>query len=240
MEPRTGDVLMFTGNGMNASLLKIAMSSRWSHVGIAVRMDDKMNITLDDTGELYILEIYKGKHKDVITGKTIRGFGMTDFKTSTRIYNKVAYRRIREEYRDDKLVDLILKFHQSNFSVNFPNDLFPFVNIWSQSSMIKTGCSIGKFKFCSQMAAEFYHTLTEHTYKDIFGSDCPPVTELIHPDHFTNQSTLFIGDEVVFYKVEEDLWKIIISPLFIFIFIIVIILFIICYFFELNESVIIK
>lgn len=234
---KTGDVLIYTSNNINAFLLKMFMSSEWSHIGIAVRLKDK-KITLDQTGDLYILEINKGRHVDALTGEYIRGYGICDLITSMKIYNRLYYRPIDDKYRNQKLIDQILKFHKEYYQINFPHSFTPFVNIWTEATIMRSSCTEGNHKFCSQLAAEFYKELFKVDYQE-FLPGCPENSDVINPEHFTVESSYF-GEMILDIKREESLISIIVVPLLFLIFVIVIIGFFILYIYESGNRIVIK
>lgn len=222
---KTGDVLLFSGNTPTGFMLRTFTSSVWNHVGIVVRFNSDKNITLDNSGDIYVLETNTGVRKDHLSNKMIRGVGYSKLEYSIKNYNKVSVRRLKDKYRTNKLIDLTHEFYNNNIKIEFPNESIPFINVWLGFKLWDSQCSVGMNKFCSQLSAEYYFELYKHfeqsenlELNNILDEKCPIYSELYTPEHFsynlTPNSIMFENklEEDIFIQ-ESDIWYIIIQPL---------------------------
>lgn len=216
---RTGDVILFCGNTPTGVMLKLFTSSVWNHVGIAVRLDQNKRVTIDGTGTLFILETNTNLRLDEVSGKEVRGLGYSSLDYCFRNYNKICIRRLKEKYRVPKLIETTENFYKNNFSIEFPNETMPFVNAWLGIKLLPSMCSVGKNKFCSQVAIEYYKIILDNPKKAIFESYRYHENELFTPEHFSSdfspKSLIFEDKNEVVYTKEADMWFIITHPLFI-------------------------
>ncbi len=154
-EIRTGDVLLFSGNTPTGFLLRFFTSSVWNHVGIAIRLKDN-EITLDNTGDIYVLETNTGIRKDYRNGKYIRGLGFSKLDFSIKNYNRVSVRKLKEKYRDENLKKVTEIFYEKNKISEYPTETLPFINVWLG---MKIWDITSKNKFCSHLTVEYYQEI---------------------------------------------------------------------------------
>lgn len=199
---RTGDALIFSSNTSTGIALRTFTSSLWNHSGIAIRINDQNQITLDDTGKLYVLEINTWERTDAVTGNKVIGAGYSDFDWVKERYNIIAVRRMRKEYRQKKIIESIFSFVELHSGYTFTTDIEPFLSVWLGVELMD---DIGRDKsmFCSEFMSYFYmKILNIKEIKDIMGKNVI-LPRLCAPKHFsaefTPDSPVFESENVVVY-----------------------------------------
>ncbi len=140
---RTGDVLLFSSNKPNAFLSRLFQATRWNHVGIAVRITPDQqgnykNVSLDGTGELFVLETNTGKRYDHVHKKEIRGAGFSPFAWVASIYDNIDVRPMREHIRRDignTFGIKTLEYARLTLGTNFPTDTSRVLSLWMGVSL---------------------------------------------------------------------------------------------------------
>lgn len=243
---KTGDVVLFSGNTPTGFLLKTFVSSEWNHSGIAVRFktipdpDDVNNfkkvISLNEEGELYILETNTGIRKDDIFGYDIVGAGFSKADWAFNKYNKISVRRLRDIFRTQQLSALTLEFANKNRGNKFPGSSLPFLSVWLGIPLSEKNTSE---MFCSELMAHYYQYCIGPQYERItgmpyegklstlFGSDSPISEDMFQPGHYTSRQTpnasIFVGSDELIYLAYADMWYVILQPLILALFVILLI-----------------
>ena len=89
----TGDIVLFSGKGGISAGIKIGTFSRWSHVGMVVRLPEYDFVTLWESTTLVDLN-------DLDTRRPIKGVQLVPMSTRLRDYSgDVAVRHLTEEAR---------------------------------------------------------------------------------------------------------------------------------------------
>lgn len=148
---KTGDVILFSGNLMMATILKWATGSRWNHAGIGVWLND--GIPTVNSGQLYILEINTRPRYDVISDDFITGIGFTHIEDTLEIYNMIGVRAMDDSYRL-QFISNVLQFHRNNSGLQFNSNNMKFIRGWLG---IKGDTDIEEDGvFCTEMMALAY------------------------------------------------------------------------------------
>lgn len=241
---KTGDALMFSCNSTTGFLLRTFVSSQWNHSGIAIRFIEIPDpndptkiikqISLDETGELYILETNTGIRRDDVYNIDIVGVGFSKASWVFKYYNVVAVRRLHEIFRTPELSRLTFEFADKFRGIRFPTASLPFVAVWLGISMPqKEKCGM----FCSEVMAHYYShcigsqyqqltgNLFDGKLRNLFGSEAPLTEDTFTPGHYTYNLTpnasIFNGFHEIVYVQHADLLYTIIQPLLILLFIFV-------------------
>jgi len=229
---KTGDVLLFSGNTPTGFLLKTFVSSQWNHSGIAVRFKidpttSKQIISLNDEGELYILETNSGIRKDDIFGYNIIGAGFSRSEWVFQKYNKVAVRRLHDIFRTSDLSDQTLDFAMKFRGHKFPSSSLPFLGVWLGISLVNKE-EITDEMFCSELMAHYYlHCLGPQYEKltgskfdgqlsSLFGNGSPNTEDMFTPGHYTSDNTpnaaIFSGSEELIFTSHADIIYVLLQP----------------------------
>jgi hypothetical protein len=244
---KTGDVILCSGNSPTGFLLRTAVSTVWNHSAIAIRFIETVNknnpeeieykMSMTTEGKLYLYETNVDKRFDPLLKKYIRGTGFSQVAYVFAKYNIIAVRKLHDSFRTKKFKKLTWQFILANRGSKFPTSSITFLEVW-------LGISLGFEKqknsmFCSELMANYYYYTIGQQYQDItntpfnnalqslLGSTCPNDTSMITPEHYTyNKSpyaSIFQGKEEIIYKVDADLFYIIIQPFIIIVFILTLI-----------------
>lgn len=228
---RTGDVLLFSSNNPTAFLLRLFTSSLWSHVGIAIRIKDG-EITINQEGDLYVLETNTGERFDVFNKEKIKGVGLSPIDWARKKYNRIDCRPLHPKLRTEEFRLKTNEFIQNYKGVEFPTSILPFISVWLGISVDK------KYKsdqmFCSEIATRFYDFTLGAVFdvKDqlspILGDNLEVEHELVRPGDFSQEyspeSPVFTRDQTLIYQAGADLFYVISQPLILTIFIVVLFL----------------
>lgn len=229
---KTGDVLLFSGNTPTGFLLRTFVSSQWNHSGIAVRFildpeTSQYNISLDDKGELYILETNSGVRKDDIFGTDIIGAGFSRSDWVFNKYNKIAVRRLHNIFRTSELSKLTLEFSKTFRGNKFPSSSLPFLGVWLGIPLVDTEVVTDEM-FCSELMAHYYtyclgpqyETITGTKFNgklsSLFGIEAPKTENMFTPGHYTSSNTpnasIFSGPEEVIFTHHADIIYVLLQP----------------------------
>lgn len=226
----TGDLLLFCSNTPTGFLLRTFVSSQWNHVGVAVRFKSVKPpvISLDQTGDLYVLETNTGSRIDDIYAAEVVGCGFTRFDQLRDKYNMIAVRKLQSQLRTVKLGLLTLEFVDRNRFSPFPSSSMPFLGVWLG---IPLSDKLSNEMFCSELIAHYYtytiggqyYELTGGPYDNnlqtLFGRGCPVREDLFTPEHYTHymlpEAPIFDGYEFEVFNRSADLMYIILQPLLI-------------------------
>jgi hypothetical protein len=146
---QTGDVLLFSGKGLSSDVIRWFTGSRWTHVGVVVR--------LDDADEPILLESNLGPESvDLISGEAQAGISLVQIERKLNDYQgEIAIRRRQGEpltVRQRRLVRrLVKRLHRR-----------PYRNyLWRQVIDRLPGARRRDYSamFCSELVAELYRRL---------------------------------------------------------------------------------
>lgn len=84
----TGDIVLFSGKGVSSSVIRWFTDSKWSHVGMVMRLEDWDMVLLWESTGLHNI-------KDIVTGKEKKGVQLVPLSGRLSTYKgKVAIRRL--------------------------------------------------------------------------------------------------------------------------------------------------
>jgi hypothetical protein len=80
---RTGDIILFSGNNAISHVIKLLTQSKWSHIGMALRLPELDTIFLWEASSLLNLQ-------DAIEGKAFRGVKLVPIRDRLKEFNGVV------------------------------------------------------------------------------------------------------------------------------------------------------
>ena len=146
---QTGDVLLFSGRGLSSEVIRWFTGSRWTHVGVVVR--------LDDTDEPLLLESNLGPESvDLLSGQAQPGICLVQIERKLSDYQgDIAIRRrqgeplsVRQRRLVRRLVRKLYRRPYRHYLWRQVIDRLPFTQRRDYSAM-----------FCSELVAELYRRL---------------------------------------------------------------------------------
>lgn len=209
----TGDTLLFSGNSAISTFLKIFTTSKWNHVGIAVRvLNDK--ITTKE-GDLYVMEITPSERLNHLDGKYTKGVSIIPITSSLFRYNSIKVRKIRKVNKD--ICNLIYEFAQKYKDCEFNNSIARSLRVWVGMNSSEGNGSA----FCSELVYKFY--VDYYDSNNILPTNRDEST--IRPCDFElDGCRIYKNKSVVLYNVSVDPIYLIIQPLLIILVIIIVVL----------------
>lgn len=183
-EIRTGDMVLFSNNELSGFFLKLCTKSDWTHAGIAVRFQDG-DITLDRHGTLYILEINSMYRHDPYFQTLHNGLGFTSYTDILDRYNYIGYRSLDDRYRTPEFVNRTWRYLYKYAGANYPRDYKPFFGVWLGVGLSDIDDSN---MICSEAVAQYYKSVTNKSFSELFGTDAPMQRNLYKPNDFTYHS----------------------------------------------------
>lgn len=237
MLPRTGDVLLYSGNTPTGFLLRTFTSSKWNHAGIAVRLmqqDGTPKASITEEGKLHVLEINTGHRVDGLTGEGCRGVGFSDASWSFRPFNVVALRQLREHLRTPELAERTLEFARNNRGREFPTGFLPFIAIWLGIPLSDSDTSM----FCSEFMAHYYLHCFSGPYRmdhgvdpsvgDLLGDPTVSAESVVNPENYSyrhGRSYIFLDEQREIYTAEADILYLMLQPLLVGLLMVVVIMY---------------
>lgn len=222
----TGDALLFSSNTSTGFFLKTFTSSMWNHSGIAIRIDSRGNIRLDNKGRLYVLEINTWERVDAITGEKVVGAGYSDYDWVKARYNIIAVRQLKPEYRRRCIISRISNYVNKNRGCKFSTEMEPFLSVWLGIEL--TDDTREDSMFCSEFMYYFYSYILRFKpdHSTILGK-CVIKPRLCAPKHFSTEfspdSTIFLSSDHILYIQYSDFLPSVLSVLIISFFLLTII-----------------
>jgi hypothetical protein len=128
---KTGDLLLFEGNGFFSSLIKCVTCSCISHIGMVIEEKDIPNILMNQKRKskdgLYLFHSNKGRLPylyDVLTNDIQSGVQLNILKDALINYNgNVYYKKLlkknKEQPNFDNIENLILKFKRTPYEEDY-------------------------------------------------------------------------------------------------------------------------
>lgn len=154
-ELKTGDIVLFSGNGFISKMIKWITNSEWSHIGIVINIEEYDFVTVLESTTLSNLP-------DLQTGEYVKGVQLVPLSARIAKYDgKIAVRQLIRS--DDGSVDTrsLMDFRREIIGRKYES---------SEAELIKSA-TIGTNEedlgslFCSELVAECYQrmgVLTEH------------------------------------------------------------------------------
>jgi hypothetical protein len=160
-ELKTGDVLIFSGFGLDSRMVKFFTTSCFSHVGVVVYIQDESLISneLRDKDHLYLfhstLDSYNKDVPDVISGKTKGGVQLNSLGKVMEWYKgRIILRRQskRIQIGEDALKSIILE----HVNKPYENGVSELLNSVYRGRCAPICNSDNNAFFCSELAVTFY------------------------------------------------------------------------------------
>jgi len=153
---QTGDIILFSGKGIFSRLIRWFTKSKYSHVGMAVRMPEYDMVLIWESTTL-------SKTKDVITGTKTKGVQVVSLSERVQGYRgKVVWRKLSGELSKDQLYALLELRHELRGK---PYERSRLELLLAGIPNINMGNENLRSVFCSELIAEAYqraYLLPEH------------------------------------------------------------------------------
>jgi hypothetical protein len=201
---KTGDVIMTVSDTCGAIISYKSTGKKYNHCGIAVRyLNDKISLT--NEGELYIFHMTNYSNKDNINQEK-RFLRHTLFSKILKKCRITAYRKLKSEYRNQKLIAHMIKFYDEfkGFTFQYYYKIVSMVFGFKDDSSL-----INKRITCSEITTRFYMNLInisnvdneEEKLKILFGVNAYKSPNLFIPGFFSyeycNDASIFEGEDII-------------------------------------------
>lgn len=153
----TGDLLLFSSDKITSSFVKLFLSTKYNHVGIAIRIKNKKIVT--SGGELYVLESNSKKRYDELTKKYVKGVALLKIDNLFHDYNLINVRHLDRHLLPNDFKYRTYCFIQKTKNLIYSNSIMPILGVW-------LGFPIGGVKrengmFCSELVSYYYFDVLE-------------------------------------------------------------------------------
>lgn len=101
----TGDIILFSGEGARSSLIKRSTRCRWSHVGMAIRLEGRDDLHLYESTSVGCLP-------DFHSGKVISGVQTVPLQERIQTYPGAVSARKLEERPSDEMLEALEIMHR--------------------------------------------------------------------------------------------------------------------------------
>ena len=201
---KTGDVIMTVSDTCGAIISYKSTGKKYNHCGIAVRyLNDKISLT--NEGTLYIFHMTNYANKDNLNQQKhfLRHTLLSKILKKCRI---TAYRKLKSEYRNQKLIEYMIKFYEEfkGFTFQYYHKIISMVFGFKDDSSL-----INKKIICSEIVTRFYMNLIdtpniyneEEKLKFLFGENCAKSPNLVIPGffshHYSNDASIFESEDII-------------------------------------------
>jgi hypothetical protein len=155
---KTGDIILFEGNGFFSQLVKCCSNSEFSHIGIIVKGEDIPKYTKKKE-KFYLLHSNKSSVpiKDIISNDNVSGVQINDLKENLESYNGFLYYRelLRKDGTSVNFINIekyIEKIADKPYEVNYLEMLFA---VFDGNSCCLNSENLNSL-FCSELVAYIY------------------------------------------------------------------------------------
>ena len=147
---RTGDIVLFSGRRLISRLIQIGTLSRWSHVGVVIRLPDNYNTVL-------LMESTTiSRVRDYFTRRVIRGVSMVLLSDRVRTYKgRVAVRRLVNVDRDDEFEAAFARLRRQLHGRRYETSLMELLRSAVDLPFWRNRRDLSSV-FCSELVAEGY------------------------------------------------------------------------------------
>lgn len=169
---KTGDIVLFSGSGLVSNLIKLATGSKWSHVGMVLKLDEYDFVTLWESTTL-------NNRKDLLSGSYRKGVQLVQLSSRVDSYDgEVAIKQLDRPIplANKKLTELRAKLKGRDYERS-ENELLKSV----YDGMLGDNTQDLSSVFCSELVAEAYKTLGllhNHPSNEFTPADFARMTEL--------------------------------------------------------------
>lgn len=203
-EIETGDTILFSGNSSISTFLKIFTTSKWNHVGIAVKVSN--NRITEREGDLYVMEISPSERLNHLDSKNTKGVSIIPITSSLFRYNSIKVRKINKIDRD--ITNLTYDFAQRYKDCKFNNSIKRSLKVWLGINSKDDGESA----FCSELVYKFYR---EYYDRDDILPTKRDASSIRPCDFNLSNCNIYSDRGKILYKVNTDPFAIILQPLLI-------------------------
>lgn len=154
---KTGDVVLFSGKGLISKGIQWITGSKWSHIGIVLRLDDLDQVVLWESTTL-------SKTKDLISGKLVSGVQLVSLSRRLASYKGDVAVRTLGGYTWLPEADKVLADVRKEFEGR-PYELSKWELVKSAMDLFCHNKEDTSSLFCSELVAEVYqrlHLLSEY------------------------------------------------------------------------------
>ena len=182
---KTGDIVLFSGDGPISMLIRLITRSRWSHVGMVVKVPDfDMVLLWESTMLNRFMDV-----KDVYAGTIVKGVQTTVLSDKISRFNgDVAIRQLNNELDDDKIKTLS-ELRNEWKNVPYEKDYLELLNSAIDIKIIPENEEDLSSIFCSELLAEALQRLN-------IIDDSVPSNEFVPSDFAEGKliDSLIVGD----------------------------------------------
>jgi len=188
---KTGDILLFSANGLYSNVVKTFTRSKWSHVAMVIN-DDKYD-------ELAIFESNSEKDaQDLLTGDYEEGVRLVCFNERINAFNgKVSVRRLEGALLNNQLIEALDHLMAKIMNKPYEKSKAQLLGAVPKSPLIGNKKEDLSTLFCSELVAEAYQEL------GLLPCDIPSNTYV--PSDFSVAKALELQGD--FYLSEETILK---------------------------------
>ncbi len=147
----TGDIILFSRTSLKQNWVRFFATSRWSHIGLAIRLDANNNV-INEGGKLCLLEtIGDDKEYDILTKTKRAGFRLCYFRDRiAKEYRHIAYRKLKRTARPDNMEARVTDFlHKYQAKPFFEHGNMSMIYLWLNMAIQDGGYSctmiVGRF-----------------------------------------------------------------------------------------------
>ena len=149
---KTGDIILFSGKGGVSHGIKLFTNSKWSHVGMVLRLPDSKAVFLWESTTLTTL-------KDAIDGKTKRGVQLVLLSDRLQRYSgEAAIRRLKNYKMTPKKYRKLMKLREKLRNRPYEKDKIELIKAAYDGLLGHNEEDLSSL-FCSELVAEAYQKL---------------------------------------------------------------------------------
>ena len=149
---RTGDIILFSGKGGISHAIKLTTNSKWSHVGMVLRLPESQAAFLWESTTLTNL-------KDAIDGRVKRGVQLVLLSDRVRTYDgEVSVRHLRGHTVDNQNYLNLMQFRQEVRGRAYEQDKLELIRAAYDGPFGHNQEDLSSL-FCSELVAEAYQRL---------------------------------------------------------------------------------
>lgn len=187
MSFKTGDLILFSGQGGMSRLIKCATFSPWSHVGIVLRIPDSSRFKWEGKGKnrenLYLFHSYNKEFEiDVISGEMKEGVQLNVLRDAIETYRKnggraflrTAPRSFEDSVPKKKFMDWMIYSSHKQYEKSYYNLASSQVDCCCLPCFRNTGDNSSYF--CSELVRDALSRLGDEKLRLCLGE---------YPDEFT-------------------------------------------------------
>jgi hypothetical protein len=207
---RTGDLLLFRGDGFSSSLITTACNTEYSHVGLAVVIHlPTRQIVIDnsqDETKVYLFESNKDEEHDYLRNKRGNGCRLVDLDSVAHKYLTISHRSLIPRWSDSWILERTSIFLCRWSGVKFTRNPMIMLAPWIGGTL--TGDRLNPQSiFCSELVVRY---LTDALELPINNSPW-----LIGPHHLSQDIDCYQGEPTLLWYRKGNAKGIFLLPLII-------------------------